>query len=784
MEQNTLQKLEYHKILTKLSDCASFSLGKECCMALEPYADMETARGKLAETTEARDIYRLYPGFSLGPLRNIKDALHHAEIGGILDITTLTDIADTCRASRQNKASFAGLKTDHPILCAMAKELGVFKTVESAIEKAVTPEGQIADTASPRLYQIRLRLKNSQEKVRSRLDHFVRSPETAKFLQDPIYTLREGRFVVPVKQEYRSHVPGIVHDISSSGATLFIEPLAVMEANNDLLKLQREEEEEINAVLRALSMLIAGFYVDISQTLAILTEMDFIFARARLSEKMDAYAPKLNQTGQIKLVAARHPLLAGSVVPVNITMQRNLAAMIITGPNTGGKTVSLKTVGLLTAMALSGLHIPVDEGTEIAFFKDIFADIGDEQSIEQSLSTFSSHMVNIVRILREASRQSLVLLDELGAGTDPQEGAALAMAILERLYKKGAKIVATTHYSELKAFAYNREGFTNASMEFDIETLSPTYRLFMGIPGKSNAFEIAHRLGMEQAVIERAGLYLRPDDQQVADMIAGLEADRLKTEHERKAAATEHEQWLAKRKELEAQIVALKNQEASIIKQAKEEALRIVRENKAASDALLKELQNRLKEAGLSGKEAQQKQDRFKQMEAELQDAIPERQFAGVPPLHVELGQMVDIPKLNQHGYILTKPNANGDLQVQAGVLKINVNIKDLRSCNREEEKIGQVRLTGLQREKAAKISQEIDLRGQLPDEAIENLDKYLDDAYVAGLKRLRIIHGKGTGALRKALLEYLKGHRLVKSTQMGDYHEGGLGVTIVELDL
>ncbi|MGI5824672.1 MAG: endonuclease MutS2 [Bacillota bacterium] len=775
-------KLEFDKIMQKLAAECSFSMTKEMAFEIKPKKTIEKTRDTLTETSEAADILRLYPMYSLGHVVDIREALKRAELGGVLNIQELVNIADTCRAARLNKDFFSQLKGQFPALQAYARNVSIFKTVESAVERAVTPEMTVADTASERLYSIRKRMHTHQNRIKERLDNFIKNPNTSKFLQEPIVTIRDGRFVVPVKQEYRASVSGVVHDMSSSGATLFVEPMAVMEANNELHKLKIEEQDEISAILRALTNVVAGFKAEIEATLYALAKLDFVFARARLSVKMNGSAPKINENGIINLKKARHPLIGSNVVPIDVNLDSSLKTMVITGPNTGGKTVTLKTVGLLTLMALSGLHIPADDGSELAFFDQIFADIGDEQSIEQNLSTFSAHMTNIVYIMNHADFNSLVLLDELGSGTDPTEGAALAMSILEQLYKVGSKVCATTHYSELKSFAYNKTGFINASVEFDVETLRPTYRLQMGIPGKSNAFEISKKLGLDESIINRANSFLTADEQQVADLITNLEENSLKAEESRREADLRLAQIAEQERQFKIKETELHNKEVAIIKKAHEEALEIVKKARSESEELYQSMKIQLKNAGVMGKDVQKTREKMKRLQSKHHELIPEEKYLGTAPAKVELGQRVEIPKYRQRGTILTLPDAKGELQVQVGIMKINVNIDDLRIDKTRDDKERSFYTNKVRSNKAKEISPEIDLRGMTLDEAIEAMDKYLDDAFLTNIKQVRVIHGKGTGALRAGLTPYLQKHRLVKKTRMGDYHEGGFGVTVVEL--
>ena len=749
---------------------------------LEPKKTVEKAREALAETTEAREILRLYPTYSIGGVRDIREGLKRAKLGGVLDVHELVQVADTCRAARQNKTFFSQVKGQFPILINLSKNLSLFKTIETAMEKAITPENTVADGASERLYSIRKRMTIHQERIQERLDNFIKNPNTAKFLQDPIVTIRDDRFVVPVKQEYRASVAGVVHDISASGATLFIEPMAVMDANNELQKLRLEEADEIQAILRALTSVVLSFQQELETTLYALAKLDFIFAKGQFSVALDGTTCKLNTDGKIQLKKARHPLIPGNVVPIDVFLDKQTKTMVITGPNTGGKTVTLKTIGLLTLMALCGLHIPAEYGSELSYFQQIYADIGDEQSIEQSLSTFSAHMVNLVAILNEADDTSLVLMDELGSGTDPTEGAALAMSILEYLFLVQAKVVATTHYSELKSFAYNKEGFINASVEFDVETLRPTYRLLMGIPGKSNAFEISKKLGLNAAIIERAASFLSADEQQVADLITNLEENKRKAEEERHEADLLLAKVVEQERQLKIKTLELQNKETAVLRKAHERALAIVKEAKEESEALYQTLKEQLKNAQNTGKEVQKTREKMKRMQEKLQEQIPEEQYLGSAPKKISIGQKVEIPKLRQRGVVLSLPDEKQDVLVQVGILKVTVKLADLRIDKKQDEKERSIGTNRVRLEKAKTIAPEIDLRGMMVEEAIEMLDKYLDDAFLANVKQLRVIHGKGTGALRAGLMPYLKKHRLVKSIRVGDYHEGGIGVTVVEL--
>lgn len=776
-------KLEFTKVVARLAEYAVFEPSRELLCAIKPKKTAAEATRALDETAEAVELLRLYPLFTLGPCRDIREALRLLELGGMLTPEHLLALADVCRASRQTKDFFSHIKGHYPQLSEQAKRLGIYKTLENAVDKAITSDAQIADGASDRLANIRHRIRMYERQIKEKLDNFVRNPNTAKFLQEPIVTLRAGRFVVPVKQEYRSSVAGAVHDVSSSGATLFVEPLAVMQANNELARLHLEEEDEINAVLRALSAVAAGYREELEHTMWGLARLDFAFAKAKLAHDMKAVPVTLNTAGLINLKGARHPLIAAEqVVPIDVKLEPKLRVMVITGPNTGGKTVALKTVGLLSIMAFSGLQIPAEDGSTLCFYSRIYADIGDEQSIEQSLSTFSAHMSNIVQILSEADENSLVLVDELGSGTDPTEGAALAMSILEHLHAVGAKVLATTHYSELKSFAYNKNGYINASVEFNVETLRPTYRLLMGIPGKSNAFLIAEKLGVDASIIERANNFLTADEQQVADLISGLEENRLQAEQASREADLRLAQVVEQQRQLKNQEIELANREAEIITKAKMQAAELVKESRKQAEELYQQMKQELKASGVHGKDVQAARSKMQKLQERLQTNLPQKQYQGEALTKVEVGQSVDIPKLHQSGIVATLPNDKGELTVQIGVMKVAVKLADLRIDKQQQKRERTAYTRQLAQNKARNIQMEIDLHGMTVEEAIYELDKYLDDAFLANLHQVRVIHGRGTGALRQGVMPYLKNHRLVKSVESAPFNEGGIGATIVNL--
>ncbi len=777
-------KLEYPKIIAKLAEYASFAVSREMLLALEPLPSLPQAREAGAATTEGVELLRLYPTYSLGPCRDIRDSLRRLELGGALTIEQLIAVADLCRAARLNKDFFSHIKGHFPQLTDLARGISLFKTIENALDKALTADGQVADGASDRLYGIRRRIRTYERQIQDHLENFIRNPNTAKFLQEPIVTQRAGRFVVPVRQECRSSVAGLVHDVSGSGATLFVEPLAVMQANNELARLHADEEEEIAAILRALSLLVGSHAEELAYSLNCLAQLDFVVAKARLSMEMNGAAVQLNDNGLINLKKARHPLIKGEVVPIDLRLEPRLRVMVITGPNTGGKTVTLKTVGLLTLMAEAGLHIPAEPGSSLGYFRQVFADIGDEQSIEQSLSTFSAHMSNIVNILENAAEDSLVLLDELGSGTDPTEGAALAMSILEYLHRSCGKTLATTHYSELKSFVYNKSGYINASVEFDVETLRPTYRLLMGVPGKSNAFQIAQKLGLKPEIVRRANSFLTADEQQVADLISSLEAHKLQAERASHEADLRLAEIVEQQRRLKEQEIELANREAEIISKAQLQAAELVKERRREAEELYQKLKQELKAAGAQphNKEVQAARSKLQKLQDSLQSNLPAKKYQGEAPAKVQIGQSVEIPKLHQSGIVCTLPDDKGELTVQIGVMKVNVKQADLRIDQRrvERERTGATRQ--MIQNKSRHISPEIDLHGLTVEEAVYQLDKYLDDAFLANLHQVRVIHGRGTGALKSGIMPYLQKHRLVAAVKPADYNDGGWGVTIVEL--
>ncbi|SMB98907.1 DNA mismatch repair protein MutS2 [Thermanaeromonas toyohensis ToBE] len=780
----TIEKLELGKILAQLKDCCSSPLGQDLVERLEPTTDEEEIKVRQAETEEACRLWRLFPDFNRAGIKDIRALVERAGVGGVLTGEELLQVASTLAAGRRLKKTLLQVEGAFPILKSWASRVGEFPRLEERIARTVREDGEIKDEATPKLLALRQRIYALQEKIKEKLEGYLRSSEIQKYLQDNLYTIRAGRYCLPVKQEYRNQIPGLVHDQSASGATLFIEPLALVELNNELKRLAAEEEREIEAILYSLSNLVGGEKEELTRTLQALARIDFILAKGLLSQRMDAVAPSLNTTGRWKIVAGRHPLLKGKVVPITLWLGEDFDILIITGPNTGGKTVTLKTLGLFTLMAQCGLHLPAQEA-EISVAGPVFADIGDEQSIEQSLSTFSSHMSHIISILSQVRPGTLVLLDELGAGTDPTEGAALGMAILDYLASQGAKVVATTHYSELKAYAYVTSRVENAAVEFDSQTLKPTFRLLIGTPGESNAFIISQRLGLPEEVLKRARAYLSEEQVQISQMIQALAKDRQASREALLEAEVLREQAKEIRERAEKEWEETLKKAGELLEQARREAYDLIRRVKLEVREIRKQVERALAEEGYKDKikTLDKVRTQLGLLSKEITDKALEYQpeVNGVPPVMVSPGERVWVVALNQEGQVLTFPTSQGEVLVQVGSLKVNVKLDELRLLPEKREKSKEqgrwvVQVT------TRSLRPEIDLRGLSIEEACHQADKYLDDAYLAGLKIVSLIHGKGTGALRAALHRYLSTHPLVKSFRFGNAGEGGSGVTVVEL--
>ncbi len=781
MQQRVLKTLEYDKILVMLRERASCCVSRERIGVMEPSGDPEEVARMLELTAEAETLFCRVGRSPIDDFPDMRECLARIRAALFVSPRELLGIASCLRAARTAREALTR-ENEGGLLYNMASFLTTHRSVEEEIYRCVVSEDEIFDGASPALSRIRRAMRVANERVREKLNAMIRSTTYQKYLQEPLVTIRNGRFVIPVKQEYRQNVPGLVHDQSGSGATLFIEPAAVVELGNEYKKLLAEEAEEIERILTELTAMIAPYADEIREDLSVMGDIDLAFAKARLAREMNAVRPKLNSEGYIRIVKGRHPLIdPDRVVPVDIWIGREFRALIITGPNTGGKTVTLKIVGLFALMAQSGMFLPANEGSEYAVFDRVFADIGDEQSIEQSLSTFSSHMTNIVGILREADENSLVLLDELGAGTDPVEGAALAMSILEELHARRAVCVSTTHYSEIKAFALTHAGMENASMQFDVEKLAPTYKLYIGIPGKSNAFEISERLGLPGNIIESAKGFLKGEDVRFEDIISSAESQHRLAEEERLMAKEARLELEKLRAETERERRRLEEERSRMQAKAREEAKKIVADAKREMERLIVQIRA-LKEIDRSAADRviQQSRDALRAQESAVAETEEiRREDAGAPPKAVKPGDAVRIVTLEQKGTVLAPPDAKGEVLVQAGIMKLSVKLSDLRLEKEAEPKLVPNK-TGLAL--GRHVGLELDIRGMQVEEASIVVDRYLDDAFNAGLSEVNIIHGKGTGALRAGVQDYLRRHPLVKTFRIGNYGEGDAGVTVVTL--
>lgn len=789
MNERTLRVLEFAKIKQLLLAQASSALGRERIEALQPVIDVDSISQALRETTEARTIYRT-EDFPLKGLIDVRASLRRAALGAVLQPADLLEIAAICVCSRRAHGFFREKTDAYPLLSSYGQKLVPCRELELAIDEAVSEFGEVKDNASSMLRKIRSEIRTLQGRLKQRLETMVRSPAVQKFLQEPLVTVRNERYVLPVKLEYRNQVPGIIHDQSASGSTLFIEPMSAVEISNDLRRKTAEEEQEVERILAALSQEVQAVADSLRQNLNMLAQLDLAMAKGRLSYLQKAVPPVVNETGYIDLKNARHPLLPPeTVVPSSVHLGKDFNVLLITGPNTGGKTVTLKTVGLLAVMAQAGLHIPADEGSELAVFETIFADIGDEQSIEQSLSTFSSHMTNIIDITQRADHRSLVLLDELGAGTDPTEGAALAMSIIDYLYGLGCRLLATTHYSELKSYAYQTEGVQNASVEFDVETLRPTYRLMVGLPGKSNAFEIASRLGLAGNLIEHARTYLSGEQLRLEDLLKQLEASRVQTRADQTAAHVLRREAEVKAEELAQRLQQLKQEETKILERAKQEARALLQSYRQDIDQMLGELRGALEQAHADQAHANQvaeaARQKLRSLQAETAPSITQApklpQARMADDREFKAGDEVLVKHLGQKGRLLDDPAGTGEVQVQLGALRLACRLEQLEKLVSSKPQVTSsgFNMVNLGR---ASVSLELDLRGQTVDEALLRVDKYLDDASVAGLSSVSIIHGKGTGVLRNGVREFISKHQHVLSYRLGGPREGGTGVTVIEL--
>lgn len=832
MNQKALKTLEYTKIITQLESHAASPLGKSLCQELSPSSDLEEIRTRQAQTTDAVNRVRLKGSVSFSGLREIGGSLKRLEIGSSLSIPELLSISSVLTVASRAKAYGRRDTEDPPVFTPRfpgqkpPKQAEVaeyvpdsldplFQSIEpltplnNEIKRCILSEDEIADEASPGLSRVRRSIKAAADRIHTQLNSILNSHRT--YLQDAVITMRDGRYCLPVKAEYKNQVSGMVHDQSATGSTLFIEPMAIVKLNNEIRELEIQEQKEIEAVLASLSNEAAPHIEELRLNMELLAQLDFIFAKAALSRQYRCSAPVFNDKGRIHIKDGRHPLLdPQKVVPINIWLGKNFDLLIVTGPNTGGKTVSLKTVGLFTLMGQAGLHIPAWEGSELAVFDEVFADIGDEQSIEQSLSTFSAHMTNIVSILQQADSRSLCLFDELGAGTDPTEGAALAIAVLSFLHNMKCRTMATTHYSELKVFALTTPGVENACCEFSVETLQPTYRLLIGIPGKSNAFAISKKLGLPDFIIEDAKSHLEAKDESFEDLLASLETSRVTIEKEQEEIRSYKEEIAQLKSRLTQKEERLDERKDKLIRNASEEAQRILREAKETADQTIREINRLASESGV-GKELEAQRAKLREQIKKTDDKLAVKAKGPsqpISPKKLKIGDGVKVLSMNLKGTVSTLPDAKGDLFVQMGILRSRVNIRDLELIREDDISAtlgdgssrtyggtaagskakktfsqakgngsgsGQIRMS-----KSFSVGTEVNLIGMTTDEAVPAMEKYLDDAYLAYMPSVRVVHGRGTGALKNACHKRLRQLKYVKDFRLGEFGEGGTGVTIV----
>ena len=784
MNERALRVLEFVKIRQLLSAFALTDGGRKLCEELQPCDKIDEARRQLDLTDEATVIMAYNGGNPLSGFEDMGDALSLAEKGAVLSARMILNVASCLRASRNARNALVTERENTPLITGIASNLQPLRQLERDIEDAILSEEEISDTASPALGDIRRHIRQSNEKIREKLNSMAHSSQYSKYLMENIVTVRDGRYVLPVKAECRGNVPGLVHDQSSTGATLFVEPLAIVELGNVLKEWQAKEREEIQRILQSLSSDIGANSGIISRNAAILCHLDFIFARGMLARDMDAVKPELNDQGIIHFNRVRHPLIdREKVVPCDLWLGEDFSSLIITGPNTGGKTVTLKTVGLMVLMAQSGLHIPGMPGTKIAVFNQVYADIGDEQSIEQSLSTFSSHMTNITSIVNSVKKNDLVLFDELGAGTDPVEGAALAQSILNSLLMKGIRTVATTHYSELKVYALTTKGVENASVEFDVSTLRPTYRLSIGVPGKSNAFEISRKLGLPEHLIDDAKALLNHESVAFEDVIANAEYHRQIAQKERELAEQARMETVRLRNEAERIYKEIEEKRESSTRKAKEEARRIVEKAKRDSEILISELKRMKKNASVPDHEINALRKQMDDEIDELAPGLPETKDDTVTSAEqLKPGMTVEILTLNTKGQVLSAPDAKGEVAVQAGIMKTKVHFSSLRVLKEESAAKPKVTVHAKTSQGTKTVKMSCDVRGMALDEALQEVDRYLDDATLAGLNEVTVVHGKGMGILRSGIQQHLKKHHHVKSYRLGVFGEGEDGVTVVTL--
>ena len=791
MNEKTYKALEYGKIVEMLQNEACSDITREKIKKLKPEVDRRDVEELQDETCEATQAILAKGNIPLGNFYDLSDMVSLACKGGVLSMGELLQVHYNLCIAREVSDYFDEEIKNVAKIKALADLICIFPALEKDIDRCIVSETEMADNASHELKSLRRSIQRQNETIRTKLAQIVSKSENKSVLQDSLVTMRHGRYVIPVKQEHKSKVTGIVHDQSQTGATLFIEPQIIVNLNNELSELKLAEEKEVHRILDMLTRAVAAQSRIILNNQELLGKLDFIFARARLGIAMGAFSPKISD-GYIEVRKARHPLLdAKKVVPIDITIDKRTKALIITGPNTGGKTVTLKTLGLFCLMFQSGLQIPAEEGSSLPVFKRIFADIGDEQSIEQSLSTFSSHMTNIVAIMKKADENSLVLFDELGAGTDPQEGASLAIAILEEIMQKGAMCLATTHYTELKKFAIETAGVQNASMEFDIETLSPTYHLILGLPGKSNAFEISRKLGLEEAIIGRARTLLTSGELEFENVLQSIEEDRKAAQEQREEALLIGLAMKKKQEELDAAKAKFEARKEKLIENAKQEALKIIHE----AEECRADVQAKLKDLDLMDSMAE-RNARLLESKRQLENAkgryrekiaVPEN-YKPVTADMLKVGDLVKVLSLGQNGTILSLPDGKGEISVQVGNLKVNAALKNImllsQGTKKQPEKLPKTKYASLYKDKARNVSLSINVRGKMLEEALAEVDKYIDDAFMAKLEKVTIIHGRGEGILRRGIQEMLSKNKHIKEFRDGHFNEGGNGVTVVSLKI
>ncbi|ASK63022.1 endonuclease MutS2 [Virgibacillus phasianinus] len=779
MNERILRVLEFNKIIDQLSSKAASSLGENQALQLKPLTNLTEVLELQEETDEASQILRLNLAVPLGGIFDIRASIKRSVIGGVLSTEECLDIANTLYGGRQVKNFILKLEEDLPILKSLSERIEPLRDVEQHIKSSIDDHGHVMDSASVKLRSIRSSIRTFESRVREKLDGYTRSKSA--MLSDPIVTIRNDRYVLPVKQEYRGSIGGIVHDQSASGATLFMEPKTVVDLNNQLQESFSKEKHEVDRILRELTEHIASEEICLTENVEVLGKIDFMFARAKLGQSMKASMPKMNDQGIIKLQQARHPLIPiEEVVANDIEIGEDYTSIVITGPNTGGKTVTLKMVGLCTLMAQSGLQVPALDGCEMAVFENVYADIGDEQSIEQNLSTFSSHMTNIVDIMKNVDYKALVLFDELGAGTDPQEGAALAMSILDEVIDRGARVIATTHYPELKAYGYNRENVVNASVEFDVESLKPTYRLLLGVPGRSNAFEISKRLGLHESIIQTAKSHIGVDSTSVENMIASLEKSKRESEKDFEAAHQTMLETEKLKRDLERQWKDFEDKRESLYKKAEDKANKAIQDARVEAELIIDEIRKMKTNANLKEHEWIEARKMFEDAKPNLSEKKEsKKQTTSEQVKDLKVGDTIKLLTINQQGNVLDKINDNEYL-VQVGIMKVKVKRKDLQFISEKkgftEKPLTTVKGSGYH------VRPELDLRGERYEDAFLRLEKYIDDVILAGYQKVSIIHGKGTGALRKGVQDLAKSHPRISGIRAGGSGEGGSGVSIIEL--